>query len=218
MEQKPEKPTQRKLKKAKEKGMVPHSAELTQAGILLGGICLVWLFASPLEKAFKDSFLISLSPDRNPLDALKNVWIPFLFPLLAFLMLIFLIAFLVHFLQTGWIWKMEKGRGKRSFRWIFFPIKMGVIALIAFLFFKKKLDQQASIIFLPFEKEVSILFHSIFLLLFLITLGLFILGFFDFFYQKWKFNREMHMTPQEIKEEKKEMEGNASSFTKRKKR
>ena len=106
MQEKTEKPTQRKLKKAKQKGEVAQSSELVGALVLLGGVLILWGFSSLIQERLKLTFTLVYSSLKEPeLDsAFQQAFTPLIFPLFFILTALFLIAFFAHFFQTGWIW------------------------------------------------------------------------------------------------------------------
>ena len=216
MQEKNEKPSQRKLRKAKEKGNVAKSSELASACILLAGVLLLWSFSTFFEQRFQNLFVDSyhLRATSDPLLCLKNAFTPLAYLTLALMLCIFIVAFFSHFFQTGWIWSWKKNSKKEGFRWIYFPLKLGLLAGISYLMLSKK-NVPDQLFFDSSTKIISFILRKIFLLLSALSLGLLFLGICDFVYQKWKHYKKMHMTPQEVKEEKKETEGDHPTKRKR---
>ena len=117
MEEKTEKPSVRKLKKAREKGDVAQSPELTSGLILLGALLLLWALSSLFERGFKETFRLSLMSTELSF----RPFVPLLYPTLLMLAGIFVIALFSHLFQTGWVWSWPKSKKKGERRlWVYF--------------------------------------------------------------------------------------------------
>ena len=198
MQEKTEKPSQRKLKKAREKGDVPYSKELTSALILLGGLLLLWTFSARLNQGLQRCFkVIFLGLNTlEPVEALKHILNGLLGPVVFLMMALVVIGVAAHFLQTGWVWGWRKGAEKSPF--VLPPLKVGGVGVIGYFSLRKMVTSPpASFI------------HALFFILLKVALILVLIGVGDLGYQKWRYWRRHRMTRQEIKEEKREMEGDA---------
>ncbi len=204
MSEKTERPSARKLKKAREEGNVPQSSELASALIFLGALSLLWAFGPKLGKGLKALFVTLFSTLNDP--QIENLGPPILSPLLFILGGVFVIAILAHLLQTGWIWSWPKSsKGKGESRWVILPLKVAVIAFIGY--FELNISQNAQMLLESAAGKVDFLLKTLFFLLVKIGIALLVLGILDYFYQKWKYDKQMHMTKQELKEEQRETEG-----------
>jgi flagellar biosynthesis protein FlhB len=208
MEEKTEKPTKRKLKQAKERGEVAKSTELASTLLLLGALLLFWGFSTILERRFKALFISTYDflNRSDPVESLYQAFSFLLYPTGFILVVLFLIALLAHFFQTGWIWSWPKSHKREPFRWFFLLLKL--IAIASLGYFELKREKLAPhLFFVPLSEKVAYVFKKIFFLLLKIDLALLFLGICDFFYQKWRYHQQMRMTHQELKEEKREAEG-----------
>jgi len=207
MEEKTEKPTQHKLKKTKERGVVAKSSELISALVLFGSLALLWSFADIIEGRFKQVFASLYFFLREPdIGEASYLFLPLLYPTLLILVGIFLIGLFSQFLQIGWVWNWKRSRKKAQCRWIFLSIKLGVVFSIGYMLLLKEKPFNNMLLASSSEKVIFI-FKKVFFLLLKISVALLLLGICDFFYQKWKHYRQMHMTKQEVREEKRETEG-----------
>jgi flagellar biosynthesis protein FlhB len=209
VEEKSVKPSAKKLKKAKEEGIVPFSYELAHAMALLGSFVLLGLSAHLFKDRLNRSFfaLYTYTQLLDPEEALVFSLKPLALPLILVLMGIFLLTFCSHFFQTGWIWKWKakRSRGRESF----FPLSFFKLAIAAaLLFFGIKTIGVSTIpIFSSSRVQFYFLLKKIFFLL-ILTCGVFVLlGLLDFFYQNWRHYKKMHMTRREAEDEKREEEG-----------
>jgi len=208
MHEKTEKPSSHRLKKARQKGEIAQSTELATAVILMGVLLLLWGSSSLFGLRFREVFIAGFGQlaTESVEGAFWNVFSPILKPvLLIFLGAVFL-AIAGHFFQTGWIWKWRKKGKKAKPRLVYSLLKIGSIGLIAYLFMRAQ-KPDLGFIFAPSEKKFVFLLERAFALLFFICLALLILGICDFFYQKWKFYKQMYMTQQEKRDELRETEG-----------
>lgn len=87
-------------------------------------------------------------------------------------------------------------------------LKIAFIGLIALTFIKSEWNNYFTMPLLPLEKSVQRMLYDIFQISIRCGIALLIIGFFDYFYQRWEFERSIRMTKQEVKEEYKEIEGN----------
>ncbi len=180
-----EKPSQRKLRRARERGEAPYSGELTSSLILVVGILLLPLFRERFVTLFKKSF--SELNQWQPLEGLAALFQLFVWPVVLFLGVLFGITLLSNWLQRGWVWKRASKKG--GARLLPPLIKLLVIGTVGYLSLRK-------------VAEVNL-----YSLLLKVAVALFIYGVCDYFYQRWRFNRRMQTTKQEAKEERRAEEG-----------
>lgn len=202
MQDRTEPPTQRKLRKARLKGKVPFSQDLASALFLGGGIFLLIGFSNLLSDRLKTimTHIFSNLSGITIREATCLAIFSLLWPLGAILAGLLLLAISLHFLQKGWVWGWN--REKKIFsssafeggfgRLIFNILKIGALCGAGFL-----------------VSPIGPL--DIFLIrLALITVALLVfVGLADCFFQRWKFYRQQRMTKEEVRQEKKESEGNA---------
>jgi len=87
-------------------------------------------------------------------------------------------------------------------------LKIAFIGLIAFTFMKGEWNNYFVMPLLPLEKSAQRMLYDIFQIAIRCGIALLAIGIFDYFYQRWEFERSIRMTKQEVKEEYKEVEGN----------
>jgi flagellar biosynthesis protein FlhB len=195
MQEKTEKPSQRKLNRARKEGDVPYSADLVSALVLGGGLLLLWGLSTGFQRGLQECFL-SIFSNLNtlePTEALKHVFRSLIEPVSLFLGGVCVIAFLAHFCQTGWIWGGKKKREKSHF--LLLPLKVGVIATLGYFSLKGSLLSHK-----PFSP-------NLFSLSIRVVVSLILIGMCDLFYQKWRCHQRMRMTKYELREERREVEG-----------
>jgi flagellar biosynthesis protein FlhB len=210
MPEKTEKPSQRKLKKAREEGKVVKSSELSASLLLLSGLALLWFFGKSLKTGlvniFKEVFGNLHTLELDEVAGKIFPWIAV--PLLWIMGGLVLIALLTHFVQTGWVWKRPRKHQKGKSHILMTSLKMIVIGLIGYLSLQN----------LSPSLGFSHLFEHIFFMLLKLALVLLLIGVGDWFYQKWQYEKQMRMTRQEVKEEKGESEGPQETKSKMRRR
>lgn len=211
-ENRSEKPTKGKLKKARAKGQVAKSSFLAGALVFAAGVVLIGvlstLFAARFRESMRAGFLNLKEPSVE--EAFKIVSLPLIFPLLIVLLSLFVVAVGAHFFQTGWVWSTEqiqpKWRKKKTQRrWVLPLLQFVIILGVGYLAIRAKFDPR--LLFSSTATQSSYLFKKMFFLAIEISVLLLLLGLGDFIYQKWRYYKQMHMTPEEKKEEQREAEG-----------
>jgi len=86
-------------------------------------------------------------------------------------------------------------------------LKIAIIGGIAFFTIKGSLAQLVLVGKMGIQESIALIGDIIYSLAMKISLVLIILGIGDFMYQKWAHEQELKMTKQEVKEERKQMEG-----------
>ncbi len=200
---KTEKPTNQKLKKARERGEVAKSTFLAGALIFVGGVLLIGALHTLLALRFQKSMKVAFK--LTELDgAFYKVIEPLLFPVLSIMVAILLIAIGSHLFQTGWMWiwpKRQKRGGGR--RYVLPLLALAVIGGVGYLNIRA--------FYLRSSIQVETVYRTLFMVALEIGALLLFLGLCDLFYQKWRYYKQMHMTPEEKKQEQRENEGDQQS-------
>ncbi len=228
--EKNEPPTSHKLEKAREKGQIPRSRELTSMLMLAAGLGILWVaggnMASQLMLAFSQGFHFNhdiVSNDRQIIKMLVLLMrtASALLPLFAGLVLV---ALVVPMFLGGVLFapkfefdlsRLDPFSGlKRMFSGKLLAellkslLKVLTVGIVTSLF----LWIFASEIFrLLYEPLLQALSHAMFLIIlcsFLVVLGLTPMVIFDVFYQVTSHTKKLRMTKKEISDEHKEQEGN----------
>lgn len=231
--EKTEQPTGKRLGEARNKGNVAFSADLNNAVILLFGFILWYALGvntyNSLYNAMKASLVNLMCKDVTPesvIDVmLSHVYmlIKILSPFLGGLLLIGLAA---SYLQVGLMFNfglLKPNLSKlniisglknlfsfKSFAKLIFSIlKLIMVGGVSFFYIRKEfscidimdtIDLNLSAILVT---NVKLMFG----LALRVSAALFILAVVDCFYQKWQYKRNLRMTKQEVKEERKQMDG-----------
>lgn len=232
MSEKTEKATAYKLKKAKEKGQVSKSNELTVYCTLLIGLSLLALlipkdintFQNLLRHLFNQAAQVTLTPDH--ITQLNNlIWLPLTFLWLPLAFTVLLTIILTTIAQTGLTWSpalitpnfnrlhIAKGFKKLFSMNSLFEAGKSLMKLICSIIvllciFKAQLTHLIqSALSNSINQESSLLMSFVLKTATQIVLVLLLLAFLDKKFTRWKFNKDQRMSKHEVKEEHRQKEG-----------
>jgi len=228
-EDKTEKATGKRRSEARNKGNVAHSNEVVLVIMLFGAIIGLYVFGPYMRNQIMIQFeyLISRMNDQFNTAGYIQFIISIVFSLvkiiLPILSVIMFCSFFSNFVQVGPMWtfeplglKFSKLKPKFGELNIFKKdqlVKLGVsfgkiIIIIPVVYFTIVGNLKEFVVLI--DKTVPELFDFIALMIykvvFRISLVLIVLGILDYAYRKWKFEEDMKMTKQEVKDEKKDMD------------
>lgn len=229
-EQRTEQPTHRKREKAREKGKVARSAELTSAAVVVGGIVAVklllpWMIRTASEfsvESFTNVPLIQ-SADDVRLIAIHTI-LGGARMLAPFMLIIISIALAANFMQVGFlvsaqpvIPSLEKINPISGFKRLFSmrsvitvainAAKALLVGLIFYYSIKDGINGYLSLGDCGIADTIGFLARQAFTASLKAGLILAILGMADYAYQRRQHTRSLMMTKHELKEEYKELEG-----------
>ncbi len=227
-----EKPTPKKLQDARKKGQVAQSREIPSALILItslgvfyfGGSIMARQLAYIMRVSFRDlggAWVQSAASVNLMTDWLFDQTIAIIVPLMIALLIIGVIANVAQFgfnfkedLFVPDFKKMNPISGtKRLFslkslvELIKSVLKISFVGLIAFLVLHGELVTIPSLIHMEVVDTAAFMGEVAFKIAFFVCLGLIVLAAADFTYQKWQHQKDLMMTKQEVKEERKLSEG-----------
>lgn len=236
--EKTEPATAKKLREAREDGKVAKSKELTAAFDLIVLFLVLKIFVSTVGTGFLEVFyyvyrLIPDFIDMNAMDISSQAVMSFFTPVNIeilkiagpFFLFGFAVTVLVNILQVGWKVsakpmqpKLDRFNPINGFKRIFskdsvFELFKSIlkIALIIYIAYTSVKDEANDIFLLydiPLNQAIALCGDVIINAGLKISLVYLVVGIADFIYQKFRFNEEMKMTKQEVKEEYKNTEGN----------
>ena len=229
--EKTEQPTPRKLKKAKDKGQVPQSQELSSIATLIVLVAMIAFTGPSLCNWFEKQMVLGFACDNSVFADTQNFLkffngrmlevIILICPILAALMAGSIAAGVaisgfnfspkaieLKFNQLNPIEGFSKLVNMQSFVKLLVSIlKLAFVSLIVWFYIKDKLDTFASLRWDYADQILSITSKIIFGLVIRIAIALLIISLAESLFQKWKFMQDMKMTRQEVKQDHKETEG-----------
>ncbi len=230
-EEKTEAPTPRRRQEARQRGQVARSTDLTAAGALLGAMIILNIFGPIAIRSFlklTETVLGYNAPDSVKLDSMFNLStlaIGMLGKIIAPLcILIMLIAVLVTLAQVGFIFSthplapdLEKINPVTGFMRIFSiqslirlgisAVKILLIGIVAVLTINSYLPVIVNLAGQDYWQILAIWGQLIFTLGIRLGLVLLIIGIVDYAYNRHRYEMNLKMTRQELKEELRRMEG-----------
>lgn len=228
---KSEQPTDSKLKKAKEKGQIPRSRELTSLIILLVGIMLFWImgthFVSKLKAIIQQAMLVAhrTDDDKQIIFNLINLLTAGFWAILPIFVGLVIVAIIAPLSVGGLLFSLQSIKpnlGKlnpisgfkrlfslRIFSELFKSIlKVVLIAFAAALFLIHQFSNMLALPSMYLNNALSQVMQLLIYASLLIVLALIPMVGFDIFYQIWSNLKKLKMSKQEVKDEFKEQEGN----------
>ncbi|NDD66278.1 flagellar biosynthesis protein FlhB [bacterium] len=228
--EKTEEATPHKLQEARKKGQIAKSADLTAAIMFVSSFYLLNTFAQPmwidLERLLRTTFSYIGSPMTYYTygTLLMGALTTFFSVMLPIAITLFIIAFFVEALQTGFLISIESLSPKldqlnpinglkelfsmkQFVELIKSSIKLLVVIWIVYGIVVENLP------FITISQQSSLLPIAAFtgkLVMTAVTrVGIFyfMIAVFDYFYQRYEFNKSMKMSKKEIKDEYKQLEG-----------
>ena len=235
--EKTEPATAKKLKDAREDGKVTKSKELTAAFDLIVLFLVLQIFISFVGERLVGIFdyIYSRIPEFLKVNSagvssvaashyLADVMLQMLITMLPFLLFGFVITFLVSVVQVGWkvtskplkpdLNKFNPINGFKRiiskdslFELLKSIIKIAVIFWVAYSRVKNHKEELFILYEIPLNQAIALIGSVIIDTGLYISIVYLVIGFADFAYQKHKFNEDMKMTKQEVKDEFKNTEG-----------
>ncbi len=229
--EKSEAPTPRRREEARSRGQIPKSQDLTAAALLLVGLVTLDLFGESILGRLFDLTRFMLGGGGTwavqgsqllPLaaEAMKQMF----FILLPILLVFMLAALIVVLLQTGLVftlhplkWSLDKINPLRGIKkmvsmhtFVMLLINMAKLGIVGSVVYFSVVGQLDRIMFsssLVFTEVVRLGVEIFFSLGIRVAIVLIILGLLDWFYQRFKHERDLKMSKEEVKEEMRSMDG-----------
>jgi flagellar biosynthetic protein FlhB len=221
----------RRREEARKKGNVAKSKELGAVAVLCA--CTVYLFFSArgisselgilMERTFSRIPSIS-SADINIVEVSMQTLREFLHLILPIMILAFVVAAAVNYLQVGFLWSVEALAPKASkidpmqgLAKIFSIrtlselgkslLKLTIVGWVAFSTLQEEFPNFVPLIYQDGWAILSWLGHTSWKVTIRCCMVIAVLAILDYFYQKWEYERNLKMSKQEIKDEYKQTEG-----------
>ena len=233
-QEKTEKATPKKRQKARDEGQVAKSQEVSTAAMLIGGFSALLLFGGFIMQSILDlvtySFgLVSvLREDFNTTYIARHVAWGFGRILLIAMPIMFVTAVagvIVNAFQVGWNPTTKPLRPKfsklnpiKGFKKIFglqalvnfakSMLKLTLVGVVVYVIITGESEMLVQLFDIPFGDAVG--YIAALMIRIGITIGVLyvFIALFDWSYTKWKHEKDIKMSKQEVKEEWKQMEGN----------
>ena len=224
-------PTQRRLQKAREKGQVPQSQDLTSIVTLLVLVAMVALLGPSLLQWFIIQVIDGLSGERTIFAGSKSfldfanrktadlmlIICPILAALFAGAVLASVAISGLNFAPGAINLKFSQlnpvaGLGKlvnaqSMVKLLTSVLKLFFISLIVWFYLQSRLDVLAALRWAWSGQILAVIAKIILGLMIRVGIALMIIAIAEAFYQKWKYIQDLKMTRQEVKQERRDREG-----------
>lgn len=232
--------TPHRRQQAREQGNVARSQDLASAGMLLLALLTVLMLGGALID-YMGRYTREQIGGRAWLSAdvsfASSEWMHVMGDLARFVLpilgLVMLWGVLVNLFQVGLLFLPDKlafdisrldpikGMGRifamaNVVRLVFGLFKIGVIACVAFLSLYKQRDTILGLVELTVPEIGLFLLEVLLWTSIKVAAALVVLAILDYMFQRWKFEKDIRMTSQEIREEMKNLEGNPQMVAHRK--
>lgn len=223
--------TDKRRRQAREQGQVVKSQDLTSAALLLSALAVLWMLGAPAAEHMAGAIADALSVPRvRPLGTADATnWLltsggRLALAAVPILVTMLIAGVLVNVTQTGLLLSPAKIAPKLSnisplsgakrilslqgvARLGFGLFKVMIIAAVAFVALRHYRDPILSLASLTVPQIASTLFRCLMGTCVWIGAALFILAILEYAFQKWKHEKDLMMSDQELRDELKETEG-----------
>ena len=229
----------KRLSEARSKGQVAKSIDTTSAALLLLGGIVVYSFGDMMVDSL--SSFIRLLFRQAAVAPLTDVSVPQYYTelllfigalLIPVIGTIFLISVLAEMVQVGFTFSTKKFTDPSNMMRMFQVLpnlknmmfssraavelvkgifKIAIIGLVVYTVLDDRVTELVELISMPFHRIAAFMGELSFELVYKVGLVYILIGVGDFFWQKFKYKRDMMMTKQEVKEEAKQSEGDMQS-------
>jgi flagellar biosynthetic protein FlhB len=230
--EKTEVPTPKRRREARERGQVARSADLTAAAVILGALLLLNWTGGGMMLALQESMRRAVGP-RNLHDfsasgaitALIDIALPVLRSLVPMFGGLLLVAVVINLLQVGFLFSTKRlapdiagispikgvkkifGGGRGAVGLLMNLLKLSLVTAAGYSAVHGRLGEIVSVQALDFGQIFVFGGGLVFDVGVRIAVILLVLAIIDYAWQRFRFERDLRMTKQEVKEELKSMEG-----------
>jgi flagellar biosynthesis protein FlhB len=227
-----EAPSQKKLNESRNKGQVPKSQDLSGAFSLLCGLIIFLAFGSSVTSMFMRVMQNNLGVDiagdvfsaRSIYESSKVVVYETIVTVTPIMVLAAIAAYVGNFVQVGWLITFDPLQPKLNrlsplsgikrilgprglMKTIINTLKLSVMIFVATLFIRAHMDEIAVLPKMTSAMAMMTILKLIFMLALILAVLLLALAVIDYIYQKYQHTKDLRMSKQEVKDERKSMEG-----------
>ncbi len=230
--EKTEDPTNKKLSDSRQKGQVPKSQDLSGAFSLLGGLIIFLVLGPTISGMFlrlmKKMLGGEISADIVSIESIYNATkvatyegIMVVFPVLV---LAALVSYVSNFIQVGWLVSFDPIQPKLNklspisgikrifgirglMKTVVNLLKLIVMIAVSWWFIKAHLDTIALLPMLMAMEAINAILRMIFQLAMILAILLIAIALIDFIFQRYQHTKDLRMSKQEVKDERKSMDG-----------
>jgi flagellar biosynthesis protein FlhB len=227
-----EDPTEQKIRKSREEGKVAKSPDVSSAVVMLFAVVALGILGEYMLATILDMtrFYLERSAELDPVGSgiMIRAFYSF-FPriVLPVALVAFVAAILGNVVQFGFLFTTKtitpdpKRIAPNVPKWVqrsflsvealynFFKSlgKVILIGTLSFVLVRSRFNQLANLVRLPYQQSFGYVAELVFFLLMAASILLLFLSLFDYAFQRQQHREQLKMTKQEVKEERKQFEG-----------
>ncbi len=226
-----EAPSSRRLSEAREQGNIPRSQDLSAAIDLIAAVIILALLGVGLARAFRNIMERSLNSDASASLSFAGL-LPTLsyaaweaakvaIPIMGLVLVLAYVAQLsqvgLHFSTKPLAPKLGRLNPLNGLKNLFNTrslmktavntVKLGAVLLAGWVFMAGMVHKLAFLPMLPAMQAIDLALSFGASLAKILLAILLLIGIIDFLYQRWKHKKDLRMTKQEVKDERRSMEG-----------
>ncbi|MCB9834066.1 MAG: flagellar biosynthesis protein FlhB, partial [Planctomycetes bacterium] len=229
-QEKTEQATPKRREEAAQRGQIGYSKEVSSAALFLGGLIVLKMagdqivlgLLGKIDRSFR--LPIDLFPDDDPAPFLTQTATDFFFLLLPVFVVAMVSILGPGLMQTGLKLatkriqpELSKLNPLNGIKKLFSQenlistlqslIKMILVGIVCWITIASRLDRLLALADAPLGSIVETILDVLFLMSFRVAGGLLLIGTIDLFYRRWKLSKDLMMTKEDVKEERKKSEG-----------
>jgi flagellar biosynthetic protein FlhB len=227
-----EQATAKKLQETRQDGNVLNSPDVLSFGMLLGGSLMLFITVPTLCDAFVNTLKIITSTDCRvswndemiqygtmvSLKTLCMVALPIMFAMCFLAIFIMRAQVGKYFSMKAMKWKFNSLNPKNGItsllpnknnlvKLLLTMSKVGVIGFVTYILISKDFDEMMTLPFKPIYVSIKWLAELSYSLVFKVVIIFAIIAALDYFFKRKKYKEDIMMTKQEVKDERKNAEG-----------
>ncbi len=227
-----EDPTEQKIRKSREEGKVAKSPDVSSAVVLLFSVVALGILGEFMLSNILDMvrYYLSRVADADPVSGsilMRAFFHYFVRISLPIALVAFVAAIVGNVVQFGFLFTTKpitpdfNRIAPRFDKWIQrsflsteaiynFMRSLGKVILIgtiSYTVIRTRFDRLANLIRAPYRYAFSFIAETVFLLLLAASIVLLVISLFDYLFQRHQHREQLKMTKQEVKEERKQFEG-----------
>jgi len=232
MGERTEAPTPKALQSAREKGQVPKSQDLSGAVLMLGGVIALMILAPMIGDMFQRMLRTMLGGNIS-VDQLSTASIQatstvaiyeVMRVMLPVLLIVMVIAYGSQFMQVGFLISadpiqpkfsklsplggIKRIYGKKGLaKAIINTLKLTLLILVSILVIRSQIDTISTLPMLTAVMATTAILRMIITIAFILIIILLMLAVIDYIFQRWQHTQDNRMTKQQVKDERRTMEG-----------
>lgn len=227
-----EAPTPKALQTAREKGQVPKSQDLSGAVLMLGGVIALMILAPMIgemfERMLRNMLGGEISVDQLSTASIRSASTIAVYEVMRVmvpvLLIVMVVAYASQFMQVGFLLSadpiqpkfsklsplggIKRIYGKKGIaKAIINTLKLTLLIIVSIIVIRSQIDTIATLPMLPAVMATAAILRMVIMIAFILIIILLMLAVIDYIFQRWQHMQENKMTKQQVKDERRTMEG-----------